>query len=397
MPVDRTRSVLPLAVVATSVALAALVSGCQPQAAQTAPPQMPPPEVNTVVLEARDVPVVYEYVGQTIGSREVEIRARVAGILLARNFEEGTVVKQGQSLYSIDPAPFQATVARAEADLVAAEARLSQAHRNVERLKAPLESKAVAQRDYDDAVSAREIAAADVKAAQARLTEAKLNLGYTRVEAPIGGVVSRSLKSEGTLVSGPDVLLTTVSRVDPMHVLFGIPDNEQTRLRTAVEQKRIVLPPDGRLEVSLKLGDGSAYPRNGRLAFSDVRVNPGTGTSEAKAELPNPQGALRPGQFVRVTLSGARRPGAVVVPQRAVLDGPQGKFVYVVDDGKAAIRPVQLGEWTGGDWVVLDGLKPGERVIVDGTFKIGPGAPVRPVDLKPQAAPATTAPVETRK
>lgn len=377
---------------AFALAGALLLAGCQREAPK-APAQMPPPEVNTIVLAARDVPLTFEYVGQTIGSREVEIRARVAGILLKRNFEEGTTVRAGQSLYSLDPAPFEAALARSEADLVAAQARLARAERDAERLKGPLEARAVSQKDYDDAVSARDVAAADVKAAQARVSESRLSVAYTRVEAPITGVVSRSLKSEGTLVSGPDVLLTTISRVDPMHVIFGIPDTEQARLRRAVEAKQVTLPADGRFEVRVALADGTAYGRFGRLAFSDVRVNPSTGTSEAKAELANPSAQLRPGQFVRVTLAGARRPAAIVVPQRAVLEGPQGKFVYVVDDGKAAIRPVELGEWTGNDWVVLSGLKAGERVIVDGVFKIGPGAPVKAVDLaEPGAKPAAVPP-----
>lgn len=398
MPADRLRPVrLGLPLVLTG---ALTLAACQPEAPK-APPQMPPPEVSTIVLAPRDVPLAFEYVGQTLGSREVEIRARVAGILLSRNFEEGAAVTAGQSLYSLDPAPFQAAVARNEADLVAAQARLARAERDAERLKGPLEARAVSQKEYDDAVSAREVAAADVKAAQARLTEARLSLAYTRVESPIAGVASRSLKSEGTLVSGPDMLLTTVSRVDPMHVIFGIPDTEQARLRRAVEAKQITLPPDGRFEVKVALADGTAYSRSGRLAFSDVRVNPATGTSEAKAELANPKGELRPGQFLRVTLAGARRPAAIVVPQRAALEGPQGKFVYLVEDGKAAIRPVELGEWTGNEWVVLSGLKAGERVIVDGVFKIGPGAPVRAVDLgeggaKPAAVPPPPA-AEGRK
>ena len=342
---------------------------------------MPPSPVSAVSVEPRPVDVSFEYVGQTAGSRDVEVRARVTGILLSRNFTEGEAVKQGQSLYTIDPAPFQAAAARAEADVAAAAAREEQARRNAARLKPLYAEKAVSQKEYDDAVSSESITGADLKAARARLAEARLNLGYTKVEAPAAGITSRSLRSEGSLVSGPDVLLTTVTQVDPIWVNFGIPDNEQARLKKEADAGRLMLPKEGAFEVELRLADGSLFPHKGKLAFADVRISPTTGTREARAELPNPGGALRAGQFVRVILRGASIPNAVTVPQRAVLEGPQGKFVYVIDDkGTAQIRPVEAGEWTGGDWVISAGLKAGERVITDGVMKIGPGAPVKVAD-----------------
>jgi membrane fusion protein (multidrug efflux system) len=337
---------------------------------------MPAPEVNVVEVSPQALPVSFEYVGQTAGSREVEVRARVTGILLKRNFREGAPVAQGQSLFTIDPEPFRAVLARTEADLAAAEARYEQAKRNAARLKPLYAEKAVSQKEHDDAVSAEAIGSADVKAARARLTEARLNLEYTRVEAPVGGIASRALVSEGTLVSGPNVLLTSVVQVNPMWVNFGIPDNEAARLQKEAEAGRLSLPKS--FEVELRLADGSTYPRKGRLNFSDVRIAPGTGTRESRAEMPNPDAALHPGQFVRVILRGATRPNAVTVPQRAVLEGPQGKFVYVVNDkSQAEPRPVQAGEWAGDQWVITAGLNPGERVIVDGLLKLGPGAPVR--------------------
>ena len=337
---------------------------------------MPAPEVNVVEVSPQSLPVNFEYVGQTAGSREVEVRARVTGILLKRNFKEGAPVAQGQSLFTIDPEPFRAALARAEADVAAAEARYEQAKRNAARLKPLYAEKAVSQKENDDAVSAEAIGAADVKAARARLTEAKLNLEYTRVEAPVAGVTSRALASEGTLVSGPSVLLTTVVQVNPMWVNFGIPDNEVASLQKDADAGRLKLPKN--FEVELRLADGSMYPRKGKLSFEDVRISPATGTREARAELPNPEGGLRPGQFVRVVLRGANRPNAVTVPQRAVLEGPQGKFVYVVNDkSQAEPRPVQAGEWAGDQWIITKGLNGGERVIVDGLLKLGPGAPVR--------------------
>jgi membrane fusion protein, multidrug efflux system len=342
---------------------------------------MPPAEVNAMTVAPQALPVRLEYVGQTAGSREVEVRARITGILVSRNFEEGRPVKKGQSLFTIDPAPIEATVARMEADVAAAEARLDQARRNAARLKPLYAEKAVSQKEYDDAVSGELIGAADLKAARARLAEAKLSLGYTRVESPVSGIASRALRSEGSLVSGPEVLLTTVMQVDPIWVNFGIPDNDQARMQKEAESGRLKLPKN--FQVELRLADGSVYAKSGKMSFADVRISPNTGTREARAELPNPDGALRPGQFVRVILLGATRPDAVTVPQRAVLEGPQGKFVYVVNEKSLAeARPVEAGEWSGDTWIITAGLKAGERVITDGVMKLGPGAPVKIAEKK---------------
>jgi membrane fusion protein (multidrug efflux system) len=342
---------------------------------------MPAAEVNAMTVAPQALPVSLEYAGQTAGSREVEVRARITGILVSRNFEEGRPVKKGQSLFTIDPAPIEATVARTEADVAAAEARLDQARRNAARLKPLYAEKAVSQKEYDDAVSGELIGAADLKAARARLAEAKLSLGYTRVESPVSGIASRALRSEGSLVSGPDVLLTTVMQVDPIWVNFGIPDNDQARMQKDAESGRLKLPKN--FQVELRLADGSVYARSGKMSFADVRISPNTGTREARAELPNPDGALRPGQFVRVILRGATRPDAVTVPQRAVLEGPQGKFVYVVNEKNLAeARPVEAGEWSGDTWIITAGLKAGERVITDGVMKLGPGAPVKVAEKK---------------
>ncbi len=374
--------------------LAFAVAGCGPSDGadkgghKGGPPGgMPPSEVTVMTVAPKVIPVAFEYVGQTVGSREVEVRARVTGILLKRNFDEGGPVKQGQSLFSIDPAPFEAAAARAQADVAAAEARLEQARRNAARFKPLYAEKAVSQKDYDDAVSAEQIGNADVKAARARLAEARLNLGYTKVEAPVSGVAGRALRSEGSLVSGPDVLLTTVVQANPIWVNFGIPDNDQARLTKEIQAGRLTVPNGGQFEVALVLADGTPYGQTGKLNFTDVRISAATGTRETRAELPNRDGQLRPGQFVRVVLRGATYPNAVTVPQRAVLEGPQGKFVYVVGEkGVAEARPVQAGEWSGGgDWIIIDGLKEGERVIVDGVMKLGPGAPVKISEPKPAA------------
>lgn len=344
---------------------------------------MPAPEVAVVTAAPQSLPQSFEYVGQTAGSREVEVRARVTGILLKRNFAEGERVRAGQSLYTIDPAPFEAVVARSEADVAAAEARHDQARRNAGRFKPLYAEKAVSQKDFDDTVAAESITAADAKAARARLTEARLNLAYTRVESPASGVSGRSMRSEGSLVSGPDVLLTTITQVDPIWVNFGIPDNEQAELQKQAQAGRLVLPKNGNFEVQLRRADGSLFSKSGKLNFSDVRVSPTTGTREVRAEVPNPGGVLRSGEFVRVILRGALRPNAITVPQRAVLEGPQGKFVYVVNEkSQAEPRPVEAGAWSGDAWIITGGIKAGDRVIVDGVMRLGPGAPVRIAEKK---------------
>jgi membrane fusion protein (multidrug efflux system) len=358
---------------------------------------MPPIPVAIEEVKPHDVAIEFEYPAQTAGSREVEVRARVSGILLKRNYEEGATVRPGQSLFSIDPASYEAAAARAEADVSSAEARLNNATRNAKRARPLYEAKAASQKDLDDAVSAEEVASADLKSARARLADAKRDLGYTRVEAPVAGVTSRSLKSEGTLIAGPQDLLTTVTQVDPIYVNFGLSEADQAALKRDAAAGKLVLPKDGRFDVSIRMEDGHVYSRAGKLVFTDVRVNNQTGTSDARAVVPNPNAEVRPGQFVRVLLKGAKRVNAMTVAQRAVQEGPQGKVVYVIGkEGKAEPRPVTLGDWTGKEWVVLSGVAPGDKVITDGLMKVMmmPGAPVAVGDPN---APAPGAPAPPAK
>ncbi|MEW6705161.1 MAG: efflux RND transporter periplasmic adaptor subunit [Pseudomonadota bacterium] len=385
---------LRIALLVSPLALAAALAGCGKAEGSNAPGAGGPPPAAVAVqkVAAANLPAVYEYVGQTAGSRDVEVRARVAGILLKRNFDEGGVVKRGQSLYSLDAAPFQAALNKAEADVAAAEARLAQAQRNLARLKPLWEAKASSQRDYDDATSAEQVARAELKRAQAVRAEAALNFSYTRVESPISGLVSRSQVSEGTLVSGPQVLLTTVTQTDPIKVRFGIADTDQMRWRSEVASGQLKLPAHEAFDVEVKMADGSVYPRKGKLLFSDTRVSGSTGTVEAEAEIPNPDGALMPGQFVRVRLLGATRPNAVKVPTRAVLEGPQGKFVYVALDGKAVPKPVTVGDQLADGWIISKGLQAGDPLIVDGMARIFfPGAPVQVAGAASAPGPAASA------
>ncbi len=383
---------LPLIAVTAAAALAACGGGGGGAGGHGGPGGgMPPAAVSVMQVALAPLPASYEYVGQAAGSREVEVRARTSGILLKRNFREGTSVSRGQSLYTLDPEPLKAALDRADADVASAEARLGQATRTQARLKPLFEAKAVSQKDYDESVSAESIARADLKGAQARRAEAALNLGYTRVEAPIGGIIGRSQVSEGTLVSGPQVLLTSITQTDPALIRFGIADTDQMRWRQESEAGRLTLPKGGAFDVEVVLADGTVLKRKGKLQFTDARVNTQTGTTEAQAEVPNGDGLLKPGQFVRVRLQGAVRPSAVKVPTRAVLEGPQGKFVYLVQDNKAQIRPVQVGEQVGDQWLVNGGLKQGDTVIVDGVMRIGPGAPVQVAAPQPQAGASAPA------
>ena len=377
------RRVPTLFVSATLSAL--LLSACGPAPQGGGFQGFPPAQVTTVTMQPKAIPASYEYVGQTTGSKEVEVRARVTGILEKKLFQEGAPVKAGQVLFTIDPRQLAAQTAALEAEVARTQAQMAQAERELGRLKPLAERRAVGQKEADDAASNVELAAAGVKAARAKLAEVQLNLGYTRVVAPITGLSSRAPKSEGSLVNANDTLLTTVSQVDPMWIPFAIAENEQLALNRAVQEGRLTLPKDNAYEVTVRLADGSTLARKGKINFADTRINSSTGTFEMRAEVVNSDNALKPGQFVRVRLGGAVRNNALAVPQIAVLDGPQGKFVYVAGkdkDGKdiAAVRPVTLGDWVdiGGtnQWVVENGLKAGDRVITDGLAKLRPGAPI---------------------
>ena len=374
--------------VSSLVAVAALAAGCGQQAPHGGGMGgFPPAEVSAVTLAPAQFPVSFEYVGQTAGSKDAEVRARVTGIIERKLYREGAPVKAGQPLFLLDPKPFEAQLASAEAELARAQAQKTQADREALRLRPLAERRAIGQKEADDAATAADLAAAGVKVAEAKVTEAKLNLAYTRVNAPISGLSSRAQQSEGSLANANTTLLTTVSQVDPLWILFSISENEQQRLNRAMAEGRLTLPPNHAFDVTIRLSDGTTVPRTGRITFADTRVNPATGTYELRAEVPNPDHALKPGQFVRVALKGAQRRNALAVPQVALLEGPQGKFVYVLGkdrDGRdiAQPKPVTVGDWAEKDgvnvWLIESGLAAGDRVIVDGTARIMmPNSPVK--------------------
>lgn len=370
-----------------SAALA--LTACQDKA--DGPPAMPPPEVTIVTVKPNDVPLTLEYVGQTAGSREVEVRARVSGILLKRLYVEGRPVKAGDVLYQIDPEQAKAALDQARGALEVEQAKLIRAQQDHARVLPLFAENAVSQKDRDEAVSNFESAQASVLAARARLREAQINLDYTKVTAPISGMTSKEVRSEGSLVSpsGDSSLLTTISQLNPMYVNFSMSDNELLRLRTWQAQGRYVPPEGERYSVELKLSDGTMFNSAGRLNFTDNLIDPTSGTIRSRAEFANPDGALLPGQFVRVYLKGGKLKDTLLVPQRAVLSTQQGKIVFVVNPaGKAEPRPVELGDEVKNEVMITKGLRTGDQVIVDGNIKARPGAPVKVVTPGASAPPA---------
>ncbi len=369
-----------LLLIALAVALAGCGGAAEGDGAQAGAGAMPPAQVTVVTVAPRTVAVPYEFNGRLEGSREVEVRARVSGILLRRAYAEGRPVRQGETLFLIDPAPYRAAMQAAAADVAEEKAALSRAERERARLEPLIKERAVSQREYDNAASDAEEARAAVLSAQARLDQAKLDLSYTRVEAPISGLSSRAEHSEGSLVSPQENgLLTRISQVRPIWVRFSVSDQTLMALRKAIAAKEVTSP--DRLEVELVQPDDTVYPERGKVNFSDSLIDTRTGSVELRAELPNAAGDLIPGQFVRVRLLGIERPNAILVPQRAVQQGQEGKFVLVAGaDGKAHVKPITVGDWLGKDWIVESGLAAGERVIVDGAMKVRPEAPVQVVD-----------------
>jgi len=334
-----------------------------------AAPQALPVSVLEVAL--RDVPVSFEAVGRTEGSREVQVRARVSGILEKQLYTEGDSVKAGTVLFEIERAPFEIELAQARGTLAEATAREALAVQEHERLKTLADKRAISQKEADQAASALQQGRALAQVARARLRQAELNLSYTTVSAPIGGITGRAQQSIGSLVSpsSESAMLTTITRGDPLWVRFALSEAEFATVRNR-DSKAI--------EVKLETADGRAYPQGARVNFAGSTVDAATGTVQMRAEVPNPELALLPGQFVRVRVIAGTQ-AAIVVPQTAVMQNESGRFVWLAGpDGKAVQRSIRAGSWLGNDWIVLEGLKPGDAVIVDNLVRLRPGAPVSP-------------------
>ena len=352
-----------------------------------APPAPPPAQVTVTTLVPQDIEMPFAVPGRLQGSREVEVRSRVKGILQSWSYQEGEPVREGQLLFRIDPASYRAKVDNAKGVVGEAEAAVARAERDVARLTPLVEREAVSRRELDDATSARDQALAGLASARAALRSAELELSYTQVVAPVSGISGRALKSQGSLVDeGDNSLLTSIWRIDPIWALFTVSDREFARLQAELSRDG---KPLQEVEAELVLADGRVHPQRGKLNFTGTQIDVSTGSVELRAEFPNTDGALLPGLFVRVLLRGIERKGALVVPQRAVQQAPEGRFVYVVGEGdKAESRPVELDAWSGSDWIVSSGLSAGDRVIVDGALKVRPGAVVQVVEPESAAGAA---------
>jgi membrane fusion protein (multidrug efflux system) len=349
--------------------------GCREQP----PPAPPAPEVGVVVARAQSVENIAEVPGRVQAVRTAQVRARVDGIVQRRLYEEGTDVTAGQPLFLIDPRELRANLSAVEASLVRAEATAANAEQDVERYEGLVEDQAISKQEYDAAVARLRTAQADVAQTRAQLDTAKLSLSYTTVTAPIAGRAGRAQVTEGALVSAASAtLLTTVDQLDPVYVNFSQSSSDMLSIRRDIAAGKLRVPELGRVEVGLILEDGSKYPHTGHLNFFALSIEEATGTAAVRAEVPNPERMLVPGQFVRARIEAGVRPNNFLIPQRAVQLTANGASVFIVDEkNTVAPRPVKTGSLQGDTWVVLEGLKDGDRVIVDGLQKIQPGIPVR--------------------
>ena len=360
------------------VAAAFVVAGCsegdakQKDAKSGGKDAPPAVVVSAVDVALREVPVAFESVGRAEGSREVQVRARVTGILERQMYNEGDAVKAGAPLFRIERAPFEIELAQARGVLAQETSRHALARQELERLRGLADRRAISQKEADQAEAAAQQSVALVQIAEARVRQAELNLSYTSVDAPIGGITGRAMQSIGSLVApnNESAMLTTLTRADPLWVRFALSETEFARLRSYERNAK------NAVEVKLESADGTAYPTSGKINFSGSTVDPATGTVQMRAEVANPKLQLLPGQYLKVrVVAGTQQ--AIAVPQTAVAQNQAGRFVWVAIGGKAAQRQIRAGDWLGGDWVVLEGLKPGDTVILDNLGRLRPGAPVQ--------------------
>jgi membrane fusion protein (multidrug efflux system) len=354
---------------------------------------MPPGEVSVVTIAPERITISNELPGRLEATRIAEVRARVAGIILKRTFREGSEVKAGEVLYRIDPATFKANYDSAQATLAKSQASLTQATLKAQRYKPLVEVNAVSKQEYDDAVASQKQAEADVAAGKAAVQTAGLSLGYATVTSPISGRIGRALVTEGALVGQGDATqLAVVQQLDPIYVNLTQSSTDLLKLQQAMSSGQLKTVGKDKAKVTLVTDDGRPYPLPGKLLFSDISVDATTGAVTIRAEFPNPNRTLLPGMYVRAQLEQAVNESAIVVPQQAVMRDLNGSSVFVVgDDNKVAARPVKTGSAQGNSWVITDGLKAGDRVIVEGLQKTKPGAPVKPVPWKGPAADAGAA------
>ncbi len=368
----------------------ALVAGCSSPAKGGGPAQYPPPDVTTATVEQKDVPVYGEWVANLDGYTNAQIQPQVTGYLIRQDYKEGSQVRKGEVMYEIDPRPFQAALDQAQGQLAQAKAQLQLAQINTKRDTPLAEARAIARSQLDNDLQTQAADEASVKAQEAAVETAQLNLGFTKVRSLLDGIAGIATTQVGSLVTQSTVL-TTVSQVQPIKVYFAISEQEYLALSNKVRSAggSDLLHSADRVPIQLTLSNGSVYPRQGRIIFVDRGVNSNTGTIRVAAAFPNPQSLLRPGQYGRVRAQTQLQRGALLVPQRAVTQ-LQGSFqvAIVTAENKVHIQPVEIGPQIGTDWVITSGLKPGEQVVVEGTGKLADGIPVHPHPAAPEQASA---------
>lgn len=351
---------------------------CILSCSQPPPKAIPPVNVTVFEIEPETLPNNPEFVGVAESSHLVEIRARIEGYLDGIEYVEGSVVEENQLLFKIDQKPFLAALQNAQGELARQEANLWNAKRSVERLKPLFEQKAASRKDYDDATAQEQASIASVESAKASVTQAELNLGYTSIFSPIKGLSSRANFRIGSLITpGQNGLLTNISVINPIWVNFTVSEGEHLKHLSDEKKGIILLPKDGKYEVELILSDGSVFAHRGYVDFADPNYDQQTGTMRIRATVPNPGIVIRPGQFVKVRVIGMTRPNAVIVPQQAVQQGRTSQYVYVINkENKAEVREVKPGSWYKQYWIIREGLKKGDIVIVDGVNKVRDGTQV---------------------
>jgi membrane fusion protein (multidrug efflux system) len=371
------------------VVVALLVAGC---GKKQAPPPSGPPEVGVLTIATAPVALTQELPGRTSAFRVAEVRARVSGIVLKRLFTEGSDVTEGQVLYQIDPAPYQAALDSAQGTLARAEANATTARLKEQRYQQLVTAHAISKQDFDDAVANQGSYDADVVSGRAAVQTAQINLGYTRVTSPISGRIGISQVTEGAYVQdSAATLLATVQQLDPVYVDVTQASGDLLRLKRDLASGKLKSDGAGHAQVKLILDDGSVYAQEGALQLSDVTVNATTSSVTVRAIFPNPNGDLLPGLFVRARLEEGSTPDAILVPQLAVTRNTKGQPTALVvgAESKVELRVLQTARAVGNQWLVSDGLKPGDQLIVDNLQHVRPGAPVKPVPAK--LAPAFTA------
>ncbi|SFN36531.1 membrane fusion protein, multidrug efflux system [Izhakiella capsodis] len=382
---NKNRRISPLAVVLMLSGSLAL-TGCDNKNGQQANQQ--PPEVGVVTLKSTSMTITTDLPGRTLPFRIAEVRPQVSGIILKRNFVEGSQIKAGQSLYQIDPATYQAAYDSAKGQLAQAQANAKVAAMTLNRYKSLLKTQYISQQDYDTALGNEAQTAAAVKVAEAAVESARINLAYTKVTSPISGRIGKSAVTEGALVSsGQTSALATVQQLNPMYVDVTQPSEDYQRLRNELEDGKLKQIA-GKAQVRLISQDGTLYPQTGTLEFSDVTVDQTTGSITLRAIFPNPNGNLLPGMFVRARLEEGTNPDALLVPQQAVTRTPTGQATAMVvgADDKVQLRTIDATQAIGDKWLVTKGLKPGDRVIVTGLQRVKPGISVKPQEVGDQDA-----------